>query len=521
MDISAPSGVYSTFLSGKCRQRAGAGRQMTALDPVVQGLQGVFLKLRTRHGLTAGRLKETEVEIGLLADLPAIRRQVQETDRSAEEAIVRFVATMVAELEPTDLIIADAILAVGVLKAKAVNRPEARRLYASELGARRKALVAEWSALHALLDVDEAPVPPTVRSLRATIEARTFGVLAERCMQSSELDLLLVPAQATADRNVGGSGSVVVVGGAVMDQILVVDHIPDAGTSVQATSYERHPGGKGLNLAVAGVRLGLNVRLVAAVGGDSAAHELLDYMRAEGLPTDLIKEVPGAVTPVATVMVKPSGDAATIGWMNPQHVALSIADVRSPALRQVVGTAAAVLITFEPPGHVVKWALTVTSQHRPAPLVLLQPSPPLGNPQQIYRHLAGVDYLVGTEWELRRLLPNSDAQQRMDDVAHQLLNLGIKAICVVENFACRIRSHHLNANISAPPVPLSDTPGAREAFSAALVHHLLKIGRDLTRETLEWASAAMAANLSLDVITDAMPVPGEVERILVAERSTE
>jgi ribokinase len=389
---------------------------------------------------------------------------------------------------------------------------------ASSRGERREALVADWSALHALLGVGEAPKPPTVRNLRAAIESRTFEALAELCLQPSEPEVLGSSPAGTNDKD--GPGSVVVVGGAVMDHILVVDHIPDAGTSVQATSYEQHPGGKGLNLAVGGARLGHNVRLVAAIGGDAAARELLDYMDTEALPTDLIKEVPGEATSVAMVLVKPSGDTAAIGRMNPR-VALSTADIRRPALHDVVTGADAVLVTFEPPVHVVKWALKTAAAHRQAPLVVL-PSPPLDNPQRVYLELASVDYLIGTEWELRRLLPDSDAEQSMDEVIQQLLNLGIGAICVVENFTCRIRSHQLNANVSSPSVPLSEAPGAREAFSAALVHHLLlKIGRSLNREALQWASAAMAANLSLDVITDSMPIPDQIERIYVAEGSAE
>jgi ribokinase len=493
---------------------------MATLDPVVQGLQAVFLKLRTRQGLSVERLSGTEVDIRLLADLPAIRRQAQENGTSVEEAIVGFVTAMVEQLEPTDLIIADAILALGVLRDRAPKRPEIRRLYAADLGARREALVANWSSLHSLLGVDQAPDQPTVRSLRTAIESRALEALAELCARSSEPDLL-VPIQTSVGEATPDRGSVVVVGGAVIDHIFVVDHIPDTGTSVQATSYEPHPGGKGLNLAVAGARLGLDVRLVAAIGSDPAAHELLDYMRAESLPTDLIREVPGEVTPVAMVMVTPNGETAAIGWMNQRRIGLSTADMRNRALRQVVGGADAVLVTFEPPDQDVKWALSAATQHRRTPLALVYASPPLDNPQQMYQHLAGVDYLVGTEWELRQLLADNDVERSMADVAQQLLNLGIKAICVVENFACRIWSSHLNASISAPPVPLSDSPGSHEAFSAALVHHLLKIGRDLTRDTLEWASAAMAANLALEVIADAMPEPDQVDRLLVSERSAE
>jgi ribokinase len=48
----------------------------------------------------------------------------------------------------------------------------------------------------------------------------------------------------------------------------------------------------------------------------------------------------------------------------------------------------------------------------------------------------------------------------------------------------------------------------------------LRIGRRaLTEETLKWATAAMATNLSIDIITDAMPKPSDVGRTLESDQS--
>jgi ribokinase len=482
-----------------------------ATDAEVIGVRGVFLKLRTHAGLTARRLRDTEVDTRVLADLPAVQRAVQ-AGTPVETAIVDAVAAVVAELDPTERLIADVVLALGMLSDRLADRPDlANRLYRADLGVRRVALSEGWYDLHELMGVSHTPPAPTVRSLRGSVEERALGVLAERCVRAAG-------AVRRESQDEPGN-AVVVVGGAVMDHISVVETLPRAGTSVQATSFHMNPGGKGLNLAVAGVRMGFDVRFAAAIGDDEAATRLLGYMRNEKLSTDSIIQAPGEATPVAQVIVLPNGDAATIGWKNELRVALSTRDMRSQAMSEALAEADAVLVTLEAPVDVVKWTLDAARDLPRQPLVLLQASPPLERPQQIYRQLSGVDYLVGSEWALRRLLPHFD-DKSTDEVLRQLRTMGVATVCVVENFRCRIRSRELDVTIESPPVPLTDSPGAREAFSAALVHHLLRIGRrGLTHDSLKWATAAMATNLSIDIITDAMPKPDDVGRIMESDQS--
>lgn len=484
-----------------------------ATDAEVIGVRGVFLKLRTHAGLTARRLRDTEVDTRVLAELPAVQRAVREDGVAVEQAIVDAVAAVVAELSPTDRLVADVVLALGLLADKLDDQPRlAQQLYQADLGVRRVALSEGWAALHELMGEMPSTPPPTVRGLRGSVEERTLGVLAERCVRAAGA----VRPVSTDD----GDNSVVVVGGAVMDHVTVVESLPAAGESVQATSFHINPGGKGLNLAVAGVRMGFDVRFAAAVGADEAATRLIEYMRSEELGTDLIIEAPGEATPVAQVIVLPNGDAAAIGWKNELRVALSTRDMRSQAMSQALTNADAVLVTLEAPVDVVKWTLDTARGLPKQPLVLLQASPPLERPQQIYLQLGGVDYLVGSEWALRQLLPHFGDDRTIDEVASQLRTMGVTTVCVVENFRCQIRSRELDADIESPPVPLTDSPGAREVFSAALLHHLLRIGRrGLTRETLQWACAAMATNLSIDIITDAMPKPSDVGRMMGSDQS--
>jgi ribokinase len=486
---------------------------MARYDANVEGVRSVFLKLRTRSGLTVERLDATEVDVRLLAELPVVRRRVRETGEPEGEAIVHVVTAAVAALDPTDLLIADAALALGVVRERVGARPAVERLYADDLGERRRALAEGWVALHELLGVTSDYPAPTVRSLRGSIETRTLGVLADRCVHDVE------PVEVPAGETVG---TVVVVGGATTDHVVVADGWPDVGNAVQAQSFDVNPGGKGLNLAVASRRLGLEALLVAAVGGDSQARDLVEYLRGEGLSTQLVKETPGAANPQALVLVDPTGQARYLGWMNELEVSLSREDLQAPGVRAAMAAADAVLVTLEPPMETIKWALSAAAKQPKKPLVLLQASPSREAPQQLYRLLRGVDYVVGREGELRALLSDPDSPRNVDELARSLLALGVGAVCVVESFGCRIRSSAISQDIEGPPVPLDDAPGVREAFSAALIQKLIQEGTGRSREqALNWAIAAMAANPTLDEIAGSMPVLDEVERTLETDESLE
>ena len=472
----------------------------------VGGIQGAFLGLRKRSGLKAERLGTTEVDLSRLVTLPAVESAVA-AGASVEEAVVQVVAEAARRLSPTDLIVADAVLALGLLRDRMTDRTDLADVYADDLGERRTALADHWTDLHTLLDVAPSPATVTVRGLRGSLEAATLGRLAEECVKSP------APSPARQERRPPADAkSVVVVGGAVMDQIFVVGSVPEPGRSTQAVNYRMHPGGKGLNLAAALHRQDLNSQLVAAVGGDESARAIVSYLAEAGLPTGLVKETPGAKTPTTAVLVTQSGDASYVGWMNETQVGLSIRDLHRGPIRDAIAGADALLVTFEPSVEVIKWSLATASMQRNKPLVLLQPSPPIAAPQGVYRYLGDVDYLVGREWELRALLSEPDGPADLDAVAQQLLNLGVHTVCVVEDLRCRLWTVDLSRDIEAPEVPLNDIPASRERFSAALIRQLLNVGRNVSDKALDYAVIAMATNLSIEEFTDSAPAVFEVDR---------
>jgi ribokinase len=76
---------------------------------------------------------------------------------------------------------------------------------------------------------------------------------------------------------------VVVVGSANLDLVATAPRIPGPGETVLGGGYAEHPGGKGLNQAIACSRAGARVAFIAAVGSDPAGTDLTAVAAGEGV----------------------------------------------------------------------------------------------------------------------------------------------------------------------------------------------------------------------------------------------
>jgi ribokinase len=100
--------------------------------------------------------------------------------------------------------------------------------------------------------------------------------------------------------------SITVVGSVNLDLVARCGRLPRPGETVTDASFERVPGGKGANQAVACARLGAEVRLVAAVGRDPFAAEALAGLREAGVELDLRET--DEPTGVALILVDRGGE---------------------------------------------------------------------------------------------------------------------------------------------------------------------------------------------------------------------
>lgn len=106
-----------------------------------------------------------------------------------------------------------------------------------------------------------------------------------------------------------GPCEVYCVGNAVADVLArPVDHLASPGTSQPLEDVVLAPGGNSINTAIALARLGVAVRVAAAIGRDRFGQFLRERVRAEGIDDAGLVTIGGAKTSTSIVLVEATGE---------------------------------------------------------------------------------------------------------------------------------------------------------------------------------------------------------------------
>ncbi|MBZ5566101.1 MAG: carbohydrate kinase family protein, partial [Acidobacteriia bacterium] len=99
------------------------------------------------------------------------------------------------------------------------------------------------------------------------------------------------------------------VGNAVADVLArPVEGLPPAGTSQPLETVTLGPGGNGINTAIALARLGVAVRVAAAVGDDRLGEMLRERVRKDGVDDSNLVSLPQTKTSVSIVLIQDNGE---------------------------------------------------------------------------------------------------------------------------------------------------------------------------------------------------------------------
>ncbi len=259
-----------------------------------------------------------------------------------------------------------------------------------------------------------------------------------------------------------------VVGSANLDLVARSARLPRAGETLTDATFERHPGGKGANQAVAAARLGAQVRFVGAVGDDDCAEPALAGLRDAGVELELSR---GSATGVALILVDDAGENVIV----------------------VAPGANAELGPVEPAGNVLCQleipVETVASASRSAERFFLNAAPAKELPPEVVR---AAEIVVVNRYELEAL---SDTPR-------------LTALTLGEEGAALLEDGKEVARAEAPHVNAVDGTAAGDAFTACLVVSHLE-GRDL-EESLRRACAAGAITASRPGAQPSLPTAEEI-----------
>jgi ribokinase len=265
---------------------------------------------------------------------------------------------------------------------------------------------------------------------------------------------------------------ITVVGSANIDLVARCERLPRAGETVTDAVFERLPGGKGANQAVAAARLGAEVSFVGRIGTDDL---VLQSLEREGVDTAAVVRDDGA-TGVALIVVDADGENMIVVAPGANR-RLSPADLRP-------SDSDAVMCQLEIPLD------TVAAAAANARFFCLNAAPARG-PLNVEP-----DLLVVNRYEYEAVGPYS----------------GLVALTLGEEGAVLLDKGREVARAQPPRIVAVDGTAAGDAFCAALVIALLQ---GLSRhQALTRACAAGALAASRPGAQPSLPTAAEVDATL-------
>ena len=289
------------------------------------------------------------------------------------------------------------------------------------------------------------------------------------------------------------SFDVVVVGSSNLDLVARTVRLPGPGETVLGSGFAQHPGGKGLNQAVAAARAGATVAFLGALGDDDAGRTLRSVAANEGIDVSGLSVADGVVTGRAVITVDDSGENSIVvvpGANACLHV-------------EALPASTVVLAQLEVPVATVIAAFAVARTAGSRTVLNPAPVPPDGLPDEL---LSLCDIVVPNEHEVELL-----------GGVGKLLASGVAAVIVTHGAAGVTVTEAPDAatwSIEAFEVDPVDTTGAGDAFCGALAARLAA-GDDL-RPAVRYAAAGGALATTVAGAVPSLPRDGDIRRLLSA-----
>jgi len=304
---------------------------------------------------------------------------------------------------------------------------------------------------------------------------------------------------------------ILVVGSFMMDLVVRTPRVPENGETIIGTSFNRFPGGKGANQAVAAARLGGAVTMAGKVGSDDFGDEFLSVLASEGINTAYILRDSQAATGVGFITLDHAGNnrIVVVPGANLRYSVQDLAQIES-----LIKDSDILIMQLEMDMSVIEHAVELAGRYQVP--VILNPAPARALNDELLR---GVTYLTPNETEAEILTGvKVTSIDRAKEAAEALLEKGVKTVVLtLAEKGALVASNAGATHVSGFSVQPVDTVAAGDAFNGAFAVAISK-GKSLV-EACRFANAVGAIAVTRPGAIPSLPSAAEVERFLAGQTS--
>ncbi|WP_428645173.1 ribokinase [Roseibium sp.] len=298
--------------------------------------------------------------------------------------------------------------------------------------------------------------------------------------------------------------SVIVIGSINIDLTSYLDRWPRIGETIAVRETIRSLGGKGANQAVAAARLGADVTLIGAIGGDAFGLEAAEELRRQNVKPELA-EIGEASTGMAFIDVGPEGgnvirlSSGANGFLTAARVLFSARSISASGavlLQNEVGLPA----SFEAARLARNAGVPVIMDPAPAPETPWTP--------EIY---SAFDILTPNAHEAGAILGQVPSNLNEGvEAARSLQSLGLRgAIVTMGELGVAWAFDGTRGKLPAPDVNSIDTVAAGDCFNGALASRMVR--GDHFEDAVRFAVRAAAITTTRKGASLSLPTLQEME----------
>ncbi|OFI01508.1 ribokinase [Clostridium acetireducens DSM 10703] len=262
--------------------------------------------------------------------------------------------------------------------------------------------------------------------------------------------------------------NVCVLGSINMDIVLRVDRMVKSGETILSKGFNKNPGGKGANQAVAARRLGAEVFIIGKVSNDDNGDVLLKCLKKDGIKIDYVFEDKENPTGMAIISVDNEGNNSIV-VVPGANMNISLQEIEK--CRKVIENSNIIVSQFETPVEATIHAFKIAREK--GVITILNPAPAKEIPDDL---LNITDIIIPNETEAFEITKvNVHTKETAKEAADKLIHKGVKYVIITlgEKGAVLVSKDNMSV-IPAYKVKAVDTTAAGDSFIGALASKLEK-----------------------------------------------